>query len=153
MAAIDPSAEPEFIGSAINSTTPRATLKLIRQPLGMEDDSDSDDDDDLPGLLNGDLEDTDDESDDEETNGGPSDPSKGKKAREEAAKKALKEALQETIDKEELTNGINGVGAKSKGKAIANGDDDINMSDESDLEESVMEEQVVCTLEPSRVSL
>ena len=118
----------------------------------MDDDSDSDDDDELPNLLNGGLEDSDDESDDEETNGGPSDPSKGKKAREEAARKALKEALQETIDKEELPNGVNGVGAKAKGKSIANGGDDIHMSDESDLEEDDIEECVICTLAPSGVN-
>lgn len=153
MAAIDPSAEPEFAGSAINSTTPRATLKLIRRPLGSEDDSEDDDEDDenMRALLNGDMDDEDDESSsDEEANGGPSDPSKSKKARKEAAVKALKDAIEDSGKNTELANGVNGAGKKGKGKAIALDDADEKMSDDEDLEDGD-EELVICTLDSSQV--
>ena len=155
MAAIDPSAEPEFSGSAIDGTTPRATLKLVRQPLGPEDDDeddseyDEDEEAQLRKLLNGAASDEEDSSsDDEEVNGGPSDPSKTKKAREEAAVEALKNAIQNMDSDEEMS--IDDKGIKlNKGKGVATGDEDDSSDDDS--EEVEVEEFVLCTLDPAQV--
>ena len=150
MAAIDPSASPEFAGSAIDTDKPRATLKLIRMPMGDDDDED-DDDEDLQALLNGDMEDDEDDDDDEDedVNGGPSDPAKSKKSRIEATAQALKEALSESTDKAELTNGTH----KGKGKAVAISDDmDMDGEDDDDDDEDEAEEFVLCTLDPNQVS-
>ena len=163
MAAIDPSAEPEFTGSALNSTTPRATLKLIRVRQELDDDSEEDDSEDdeddvdvggLRALLNGAVSDDDDDDEDsdsdEEVNGGPSDPSKSKKARKEAAAKAIKEAVEgDSHD----ANGVNGTGTKGKGKAAALDDEDIGMLDAviDDMDDEDVEEYVLCTLDPNQV--
>jgi len=160
MAAIDPSAEVEY-GAMANGDGPvRATLKLIRQPIGPDDEDsedDSEDDDYMDALLNGDdSEEGDDESssDDEEKNGGPSDPSKSKKARRQAAVEQLKRALAEDGSEDDIkmdgTNGLNGTLAKlDKGKAKATGDEDD--SDEGDSEDIEIEEFVICTLDPTQV--
>src|SRR3954464_1819026 len=105
MAAIDPSASPQ-LDSHPAETSPRATLKLIREPFGEddEDDEDFDDIDAIKARLAGvvsddeDMSEDDDEDSDDEENGGPSDPAKAKQAREEA----LSKALQEAIDEEEM---------------------------------------------------
>ena len=156
MAAIDPSAEPEFSGSAIDGSTPRATLKLIRQPISSGDYSDDDDDDDdddeeseedvrLKALLNGDISDES-SSGDEEVNGGPSDPSKSKKARREAALESLKNALETQGSDEEMSvDGAEGV-KLNKGKGVATGEEDD--SSEGDSEDVEVEEFVLCTLDP-----
>jgi FK506-binding nuclear protein len=67
-------------------------------------------------------------------NGGPSDPSKSKKARKNAAVEQLKQALADEDNMEvDGSNGINGVSSKSnKGKAKATGDEE-----ESDDEEKI----------------
>lgn len=160
MAAIDPSAEPEFAGMANGDGPVRATLKLIRQPIG-EDYEDSDDDSEdenyMDALLNGEASEDDGEessSDDEDMHGGPSDPSKSKKARRQAAVEQLKKALAEDDSDDDVemdrTNGINGALVKmDKGKAKATEDD--GDSDEGDSEDLEIEEFVICTLDPTKV--
>ena len=161
MAAIDPSAEPIYAGTAGDDGPVRATLKLIRQPIGSDDEDsedESEDDDYLDALLNGDDSEDDEEessSDDEEKNGGPSDPSKSKKARRVAAVEQLKKALAEDGSDEDMEmdgiNGINGTLTKAnKGKAKAT-DDDEDDSDEGDSDDVEIEEFVICTLDPTRV--
>lgn len=151
MAALDPSAVPEFSGSAIDGTTPRATLKLIRQPMGAdeddEDDLDSDEEEHLRALISGGG--SDDDSSDDEANGGPSDPAKSKKARKQANIDALKEALAGD-DSDDMS--VEGSKKSSKGKAVANGDEDSGSEEGSDELEEV-EEFVICTLDPASVSL
>ncbi|MCJ1251644.1 peptidylprolyl isomerase fpr4 [Trapelia coarctata] len=158
MAAIDPSAEPEFAGMADGDGPVRATLKLIRQPIGPDDDSEDESEDEayMDALLNGDDSEDDDEessSDDEDKHGGPSDPSKSKKARRQAAVEQLKKALAEDDSDDDVemdgTNGINGTLAKlDKGKAKATDDDED--SDDGDSEDLEIEEFVICTLDPTK---
>ena len=158
MAAIDPSAEPEFSGTATGDSAVRATLKLVRQPMDMEDDEasegDSDEDDFLQTLLNGVGSEDEHSSSDEEKNGGPSDPTKTKKARKEAAIEQLKKALLEDdnddmdVDGTGGTNGIVAQADKGKVKATGNEQDDSEEDDSEDLE---IEEFVLCTLDPSKV--
>ncbi|PNS16149.1 FK506-binding protein 4 [Sphaceloma murrayae] len=155
MAAIDPSAEPEESGVTAGSK-PRATLKLIRQPLLAddydEDDSDFDADEMDRLLADGDSEEDSDE--DEEANGGPSDPSKSKKARKEAAVAALIKSLKddEDMDVDDAPNGVNGKAKKGKGKAtdVDQEDDDEDDEEDSDEEGFEPEEYVICTLDTDR---
>ncbi|SLM39952.1 fk506-binding protein [Lasallia pustulata] len=156
MAAIDPTAPPQHTGTANGDAPPRATLKIIRQPPGL-DDEDDDSKDYLSALLGGadredDEEDEESSSDDEEKNGGPSDPTKTKKARKEAAVEQLKKALAESNDDDEmeleLANGTSG--ANSKGKAKATDDNDDDEDDDEDDEEPELEEFVICTLDPTK---
>ena len=172
MAAIDPSAAPEQTGTVNGDLRPRATLKLVYDPNPSQD-SDSDEGSDeeeeyLQNLLAGresEGEDLDDEysSDDEEKNGGPSDPSKTKKARKEAAMQQMMKALAEAQDdsEDEMDVGespqVNGISKKSKldkgkGKAVADDEEDESLG-ENDSEDSMdgMEEVVVCTLDPEKV--
>ncbi|EMC96023.1 hypothetical protein BAUCODRAFT_123299 [Baudoinia panamericana UAMH 10762] len=180
MAAIDPSAKPDGAEGA----APRATLKILRRPLELwDDDEDEDDEDDdeedfdadmmekmLAGeLVDGDDEDDEDEDeeddeddeDDEELNGGPSDPSKGKKARTEAAiKKLIGDGMDVDGDDQEVKlNGVNGVAksAKAKGKMPAGDleeDDEDDEEDDDDIDiddlEGEIEEFVLCTLDPEK---
>lgn len=173
MAAIDPSAAPEHTGTVNGDIKSRATLKLIYDTnLGQNSDSDEDEEDQylnnlLAGRESGDEdEDEDDESssDDEERNGGPSDPSKTKKARKEAAMqqmmKALAEAQNDSEDEMDMSgsprmNGMSKKGKVDKGKGKAVADDAEGESlGENDSEDSMdgMEEVVVCTLDPEKVS-
>ena len=92
MAAIDPTAEPQIDE---NHKVPRATLRIIRVPMDLDDEDDDEDDEDFDGedvesiiakLRAGGValpeEDTDSEEDSEdEANGGPSDKAKSKKAK------------------------------------------------------------------------
>ncbi|KAI9810344.1 MAG: peptidylprolyl isomerase fpr4 [Pycnora praestabilis] len=165
MAAIDPSA-PAEVDAAVNGSVPaRATLKIIRQPPGMdEDDEDSDEDSEddnyLQALLGGadsdeedEDEDEDESEDEDEKNGGPSDPSKSKKARKEAAFEQIIKALKEDGDDEmdvDAPNGINGaVSKRSKGKARATEEEDED-EDSNDGEDLELEEFVICTLDPTK---
>ncbi|MCJ1473350.1 peptidylprolyl isomerase fpr4 [Lambiella insularis] len=160
MAAIDPSAEPEYTGTVDSSAPIRATLKLIRQPYDPEDEEgsegDSEDQHYLNALLNGEgSEDDDESSSDEEKNGGPSDPSKSKKARKEAAVEQLKAALAEDDGEDEMevegVNGIKGDASKlTKGKAKAIGDGNEDSDEEGDSEDIEIEEFVLCTLDPTK---
>ena len=153
MAAIDPTAEPEG-----DASPPRATLKLIRRPLSemLEDDDEDSEDEAMAALLNGDADELDsgssDDDDDEEVNGGPSDPSKSKRARKEAA---AKEALQALKDEDANDMEVDGIGAhatkKSKGKSKILDEDDLDES-ESSVDPREVETFVICTLDPVQVS-
>lgn len=158
MAAIDPSAEPEGDEGAI----PRATLKVMRQSL--LDDNDSEDSDfdqeQMERILAEDYSDESEDEDEDGLNGGPSDPEKSKKAKLEAARKDVAKLLDEEgmdIDDDEKPNGVNGVvkSPKAKGKMPASdSDEDEDDEDDEDLddeEDGEIEEYVICTLDPSKV--
>ena len=167
MAALDPSAEAEGDEGA----PPRATLKVIRQPLSLDDFSDDEDDDEdefdaeeMERMLAEDDDDDEEDEDDEEVNGGPSDPSKSKKARREAAAKEIAKLLKaegmdvdddDDDEDEDVPNGVDGVlkSVKSKGKMPVGDldDEDEDESDEDDDEEGEIEEFVLCTLDPQKV--
>lgn len=154
MAAIDPSQVPEVDEHGTVSTHPRATLKIVRQPI--EEDDDSDDEDYMQALIGGgsDSDDSEDDSEEEEANGGPSDPAKSKKAKKEAALKQLMESLnaddedEESSDEEmaDATNGTNGVAKKGKAKATT----DEESEEDSEGEDIEIEEFVLCTLDPEK---
>lgn len=150
MAAIDPSAEPEGEEGAV----PRATLKVIRQPLGAEDSDDDEDEFDIDEMDEQFGEDDSSEDDDEDSTGGPSDPTKNKKAKRDQIRKDLvKIAEEEGMDIDEMPNGMNGVkkSSKAKGKMPASDEDEDDESDESDEEGGEIEEFVICTLDPNKV--
>lgn len=157
MAAIDPSEEPE-VDENSNSSRPRATLKIIRQPMQSEEDdeymramlADSDSD------SNSDSEGSSEDESEEEVNGGPSDPAKSKKAKKEAAVKDLLEALKNEDSDDEMeeaggVNGANGTSIVKKGKAKATDKDEEDSEEEdSDDEDLEVEEFVLCTLDPDK---
>ncbi|KAF2457674.1 hypothetical protein BDY21DRAFT_344545 [Lineolata rhizophorae] len=178
MAALDPTSPPQEFADLPANAPPRATLKLIREPVGAagsdtdsdyEEGSDSDDSDSgsdveaikarLASSLAGESseEDSDEEgeSDEElEKNGGPSDPVKAKKKREEAAARKLKEALEEEgmdLDGDDVkVNGVNGEAKKvNKGKGKAMDLADLEDEDEDSESGFEMEEYVICTLDPN----
>ncbi|KEQ99850.1 hypothetical protein AUEXF2481DRAFT_199779 [Aureobasidium subglaciale EXF-2481] len=135
MAAIDPSAEPEF-DEDTKGKKPRATLKIIRAPLQMEDDEDDSDFDpeEMDMMLASDEEESEEEA-------GPSDPAKSKKARKAAAAKQLREEL-ESMD-------VDSPKVKGKGKIQADDEEESDEDDEDeDDEEFEPEEFVLCTLDP-----
>ncbi|KAK5682325.1 peptidylprolyl isomerase fpr3 [Elasticomyces elasticus] len=152
MAAIDPTA----IAQGEDGAIPRATLKIIRQPLDPEDmydDEDSDDEEDfdadeMDAMLGGGGSDSD-EDDEEEVNGGPSDPSKSKNAKIAALMKKLKESDSMDVD-EPQTNGVNGVSKKAKGKRPASDEDEDSEEDSDEDDEDLVEEFVICTLDPEK---
>ncbi|EME80784.1 uncharacterized protein MYCFIDRAFT_208168 [Pseudocercospora fijiensis CIRAD86] len=153
MAAIDPSAEPEGEDGAV----PRATLKIIRQPLGQYDSEDDEDDDEdfdieqMEALLGGGDDFSESESDEEEVNGGPSDPKKSKAAMKAAAQKEIQKLLEEEsdMDVDDLPNGVNGFkkSAKALGKMPASDEDS---EEYEDSEDDDFEEFVICTLDPAK---
>lgn len=140
MAAIDPDETPEH-EDGIDPSRPRATLKLIRPPPGLnldeEDDEDSEDE-------------YDEDSDEEETNGGPSDKEKARKLKEAAALKEMEEDDDDEDEDDEDDGDFDLQAAISKlvkGKSPAIGDDD----DDDESEESLdVDEAVVCTLDPEK---
>jgi len=134
MAAIDPSAEPEF-DEDTKGKKPRATLKIIRAPLQMEDEDDSDFDPEEMDMMLA----SDEESDEE---AGPSDPAKSKKARKAIAAKQLKDEL-ESMD-------VDSPKVKGKGKVQVDDEEESDEDDEDDEddEEFEPEEFVLCTLDP-----
>ncbi|KAL2125396.1 hypothetical protein VTJ04DRAFT_1761 [Mycothermus thermophilus] len=146
MAAIDPTAEPQTDGQGNVPSIPRSTLKIWKANV---DEEDEEEDERLQKLLGG----GDDESsdDDEEVNGGPSDPSKAKKARRDAAIKKLMEATKEESDEEmeDASDKPNGSKNKNKGKGKATDEDD--ESDDDEEPEFHMDEYVVCTLDTERI--
>ncbi|KAE8356497.1 hypothetical protein BDV28DRAFT_127084 [Aspergillus coremiiformis] len=142
MAAIDPDEEPDFDGHDTNKR-PRATLKIVRPPPGLDLEDESDED----------YEDEDsDDSDDEELNGGPSDKEKARKLRELAALKEMEEAMDEDDEDEDDEEEDEEFDLKAaisklvKGKAPATDDDEDDESDEG-LE---LDEMVVCTLDTEK---
>ncbi len=159
MAAVDPTEDPEPDSDGNVPAAGRSTLRILKQRGGPIDDSDDEDDDDnLMSLIEGadsDEEDDDeDDDDDDEPNGGPSDPAKTKKARQEAAIKKLIDATQaedSDSDMEDDDGKPNGV-AKSKGKHPATSDDESDEDDDS-TDGLDLEQYVVCTLDTERVSL
>jgi FK506-binding nuclear protein len=156
MAAIDPSEPAEIDENATETKRPRATLKIIRQADG---DDDEDREEYMRALLGESDSESEDESDDdeEEANGGPSDPSKSKKARKAAALKQLMESIDAASESDEQMEdaaaGVNGA-AKSdkKGKAKATSDDEDDEDEDSDDEDLEIEEFVLCTLDPEKAS-
>ncbi|KAJ0419448.1 hypothetical protein BJY00DRAFT_302187 [Aspergillus carlsbadensis] len=139
MAAIDPDETPDFEDDS--SRRPRATLKIVRPPPGLDLDEDEDDDD---------YEDDEDEDsdDDEEFNGGPSDKEKARKLRAAAALKEMEEAMEEddSDDGEEFDLKA-AISKLVKGKAPATDDDDEDDESDEGLE---LDEMVICTLDPER---
>ncbi|KAI9699883.1 MAG: peptidylprolyl isomerase fpr4 [Bogoriella megaspora] len=160
MAAIDPSATPSINES--DATAPRATLKIIREPIGAGDDDEDEDDEDededdvnveqLRALLGqgaGD-EDSESESEEDENGEGPSDPSKVKQARVNAIKKLLEPESEDEDMEGSAPNGVNGTSAVKKGKGKLTDLDEMEESDEDDETAEELEEFVVCTLDPAK---
>ncbi|CAN8099784.1 unnamed protein product [Discula destructiva] len=172
MAAIDPTEDVEDDGQP--PRRPRSTLKLIKQDYDNMGDSDDDDDDDSESemlrdlLMNGDDSD---EGDDEETNGGPSDPTRSKKALKAARLQELLDATNDDDDEdsdEEMADDEpqtkNGKKALANGKAKGKGkekaivakdeeEEDDDEEDESDDEEDDdmqglnLKQYTICTLD------
>ncbi|KAI1504428.1 hypothetical protein F5X99DRAFT_372339, partial [Biscogniauxia marginata] len=153
MAALDPTEAPEADEDGNIPNVPRSTLKLIRKRPSL----DNLDSDYLDRLMGGDSDDDDedeDEDDEDEPNGGPSDPSKSKKAKKEAALKKLIAAAQKDEDSDEemgddnaKPNGTTKANKKGKEPATSSDDDDDESIDSSGLE---IEELVLCTLDTER---
>ena len=147
MAAVDPDEEPDLEDSD-PSKRPRATLKIVRPPPGLEFDESDDEDEDEDE----DEDDSEEDSeDDEEVNGGPSDKEKARKLKQAAALKDMEDAMEDDDDEEDDDNEFELKAAISKlvkGKGPATDDDEDDESDEGlDLDETV-----VCTLNPESVS-
>ena len=141
MAAIDPDETPEH-EDGVDPSRPRATLKIIRPPPGLDLDDEDDEDED----------DDEEDSDDEETNGGPSDKEKARKLKEAAVLKDMEEDDDEEDDDDDEDEEFDLQAAISKlvkGKAPATDEDDDDESDEG-LD---VDEMVVCTLDPEKVNL
>lgn len=147
MAAIDPDEAPEYEDGFDSNKRPRATLKLVRAPPGLDLEGEDDDDEDWE-----DDEDEDSE-DDEEVNGGPSDKEKARKLKLAAARKELEDAMDEDDDEDEddeegefdLKAAISKL---IKGKAPANDDEESDAESDEGLE---LDETVICTLDPEKV--
>lgn len=159
MAALDPTEAPEADEEGNIPSVPRSTLRLIRKRPSLDDELD---DEYLDQLMAGNSSDEDDEDYDEddvdEPNGGPSDPSKSKKARQEAALQKLIAAAQAEEDSDEemdddtgkpKANGVAKVSKKGKEPATSSDDEDDDESIDSTTLD--LEELVVCTLDTERV--
>ncbi|EXJ93197.1 hypothetical protein A1O3_01754 [Capronia epimyces CBS 606.96] len=160
MAAIDPSAEPEF-EDADDKRPARATLKVVRVPDHLFDDSDEDSEDD-EDYLNGLEDDESSSDDDEEANGGPSDRKSTKLALLEALanEEAEDEDMEDNEDNDEEDDDEADERAiaqlkalmkasKGKGKAL-DGDEDDDDEEDSEDEAVELDEVVVCTLDPEK---
>lgn len=132
MAAIDPTEELDEEDKG--KKPPRATLKLIRAP------------NDFP-IIGDDSDD-----DDEAVNGELSGPSKI----EEAKNKSVPNGAPENESEEDIED--DDIARKAllsnllKGKAPATGDEEDDEDDSLDIEGNDLEETVICTLEPEKVS-
>ncbi|CZT03352.1 hypothetical protein WAI453_012387 [Rhynchosporium graminicola] len=152
MAAIDPS-EPADADVAVAGQAPRATLKLIRQPDGSEDDEDSEE---YMRALLAESDSEDEEESDAEANGGPSDPAKSKKARKAAALQQLMDTIGAASDDDEemedAPKSTKGKVAKNgKGKATSNDAEEESEEDSDDDSEDIeVEEFVLCTLDTEK---
>ena len=133
MAAIDPSAMPE----GETGLPPRATLKILRAPMGDDDSEDDYDGDEMDRMFAG--EDSDEDSDDDEEAAGPSDPSKSKKARKAAAMEAIKKLLEQ--DEMEVDAKPS---KKGKGKAPAEGATQHAAMEEDEDDSSSDDDEEVC---------
>ena len=141
MAAIDPSApvNPEAEAGAI----PRATLKMIREPIqgpgDDEDDSEDEDDEDYMRALLA-------ESDSEDDEAGASD----KKSKKAAALKELMESIGQGED--ESDEDMEDAPKSKKGKKAAKVDEEDSEEDSDEDSEGDMEveEFVICTLDPTK---
>jgi FK506-binding nuclear protein len=145
MAAIDPDEAPEYEDDADSSKPARATLKIVRAPPGLDLDEEDSDDEDYS-----DEDEEEDSDEEEETNGGPSDKEKARKLKEAAAMKDLEDAMEEDSDEGDdedfdLKAAISKL-IKGKGPALDDEDDE----SEEGLE---LDENVICTLSPTQVSL
>lgn len=169
MAAIDPTEVIEEDDSQ-PPRRPRSTLKLIKQDYDNGNDYDDDDDSESEMLrdllMNGDDSE---DGDDEEANGGPSDPSKSKKALKAARLQELIDATKDEEDSDEemiddepkQKNNSKKAKAKGKGKekaATKEEDKDSEEEDESDDESDDMQhlklqQYTICTLDTETVSL
>lgn len=158
MAAIDPTAPPEYSGTANGDTPARATLKIIYDPSGPLDDDESSQGSEeklyLKSLIHDEHEDES-SSEEEGKNGGPSDPSKTKKARKQAAAEQMMKALAQndsdnemSIDGDTTANGVSPKLKKGKGKAT---EEVGESSDEDEDDLDGLDELVLCTLDPSKV--
>lgn len=149
MAAIDPTAAAKSTDEANGAPIPLATLKVRRYPM---DDDSEDDDDDLAELLDDEAEEDDEEESDGDT-AGPSDLSKSRKG---AASAKLRGALSNSEHEDgemdiDGSNGVNGTSGRSnKGKAKIL---DLEEADDDDENEEQYEEFVICTLDPTKVSV
>ncbi|KAI2615713.1 hypothetical protein GGR54DRAFT_612462 [Hypoxylon sp. NC1633] len=159
MAAIDPSEAPEADEDGEIPAIPRATLKLIRKRPSTVDMIPDEYLERLMAAGNSDSDsDSDEEEDsDDEPNGGPSDPTKSKKARQEAAMLKLIQATQEEEDSDEEMGDdsdkpkANGVAkASKKGKEPATSSDDDEDDESIDSSSLDLEQHVICTLDTER---
>lgn len=161
MAAIDPTEEIE--DDAEVPRLPRSTLKLVKETIN-DNGSDSEEDDEyMRELLLGGGDDDSEDDEEDEANGGPSDPTKSKKALRAAALKELLDATQGEDSDEEMDDAETGKkgkktnGAKGKGKAVVEGDEEESEEDdeseEGDVDGLDLEQFVICTLDTQTVSL
>jgi len=165
MAAIDPNAEPEEDAGTTKTSKPRATLKIIREPLyaDFDDEFDEDDEDESDfdeDEMNALLAEEDDEDEDEEISTGPDDAPKSKKARKAAAAEQLRKELMEDMEAD-APNGVAKKGKKGAKAAEEEDDDEDDEDDDEDDDDDDMddddmidepEEFVICTLDPENVS-
>ena len=137
MAAIDPDESPNYEDVSDTKVAPRATLKLIRQPILDMDESDEDDE-----------EDEDEEGSDEEANGGPSDKQKARELKETAVRKDAEDSDEDDEDADGEGFDLKAAISKLvKGKAPAtDGEDDDESDDVLELDEAV-----ICTLDFEKV--
>ncbi|KAL3419053.1 FK506-binding protein 4 [Phlyctema vagabunda] len=152
MAAIDPS---EAAVQDETSTTPsraRATLKILRQPLTAEDEDDEEENEEYMRALLAES-DSDESEEEEEANGGPSDPTKSKKARKQAALEQLMASIGADGDSDkEMEDASSNTKKGKKGKAISivNDDEESEEDSDDDEEDFDIEEFVLCTLDPEQ---
>ncbi|KAK7744987.1 peptidylprolyl isomerase fpr3 [Cytospora paraplurivora] len=155
MAAIDPTEEIE--DDAEVPRLPRSTLKLVKEAIS-DNGSDSEEDDEyMRELLLGGGDDDSEDDEEDEANGGPSDPKKSKKALRAAALKELLDATKDEDSDEEMDDaetskkGKKTNGAKGKGKAVVEGDEEESEEDdeseEGDVDGLDLEQFVICTLD------
>ena len=156
MAALDPDESIAPASSSESTIKPRATLKLIREIDEGDDESLDDEDEALRGLLAGSVSDSESESDsdDEKVNGGPSDPKKSMKAQRMSQIRKLVDSVGGGGDSDEdedveMGEGVNGVSKKDKGKGKADSDEEEESVEGEDIG---VEEFVLCTLDPEKVS-
>lgn len=143
MAAIDPSEEPD-LDAAEDKTKPRATLKLVRVPEEMLDDSD-DDDEDFE-----DMDDEDEDDDEEGVNGGPSHKKALKADDDEDEDEDMDDDSEDEAAAEALLAKLMKADKKGKFKAL---DGEVDEDDDDDDSEESMgiEECIICTLDPEKV--